>query len=174
VVVPDIETSDFITGTAHLDEYRRSNIRAMQSTPLVSRTGQLLGMISTHWCESHQPTEHALRRLDVVARQAADLIERSTTEAALRENNDQLRRLASIVECSDDAIYSLSLDGIITSWNEGAEQIFGYTTEEVIGRPITILTHPTAGMKSWQSSSVSGAESASNIMKRFGSAKTGA
>ena len=139
VVVPDIETCELVAGTADLDEYRRSNICAVQSTPLVSRTGQLLGMISTHWCESHQPSEHALRRLDVLARQAADLIERSRTEAALRENNDQLRRLASIVECSDDAIYSLSLDGIITSWNEGAEQIFGYATEEVIGRPITIL-----------------------------------
>src|SRR6516225_418783 len=100
---------------------------------------ELLGMISTHWCEPHQPTERALRRLDVLARQAADLIERSRTEAALRESNDQLRRFAAIVECSDDAIYSLSLDGIITSWNNGAEQIFGYAAEEVIGRPITIL-----------------------------------
>ena len=139
VVVADVETCDFMAGTADLDEYRRSNIRAVQSTPLLSRSGQLLGMISTHWREPHEPIERALRRLDVLARQAADLIERSRTEAALRENNDQLRRLASIVECSDDAIYSLSLDGIITSWNEGAEQIFGYATEEVIGRPITIL-----------------------------------
>ena len=68
-----------------------------------------------------------------------DLIERSRTEVALRESNEQLRRLASIVECSDDAIYSRSLDGIITSWNKGAEQIFGYTAEEAIGKPITIL-----------------------------------
>ena len=138
VVVPDIEACDFIAGAADLDEYRRSNICAVQSTPLVSRTSQLLGMISTHWCEPHQPTERGLRRLVVFARQAADLIERSRAEAALRESNDQLRRLASIVECSDDAIYSTSLDGIITTWNNGAEQIFGYT-EEAIGRPITIL-----------------------------------
>ena len=89
--------------------------------------------------EPHKPSERALQRLDVLARQAADLIERSRTEAALRESNEQLRRLASIVECSDDAIYSRSLDGIITSWNKGAEQIFGYTAEEAIGKPITIL-----------------------------------
>jgi PAS domain S-box-containing protein len=139
VVVPDIETCDFMAGTPDLDESRRSNIRAVQSTPLISRTGQLLGMISTHWREPHQPPERALWRLDVLARQAADLIERSRTEAALRESNDQLRQLASIVECSDDAIYSLSLDGIITSWNNGAEQIFGYTAEEALGKPITIL-----------------------------------
>src|SRR5262249_32022089 len=73
VVVPDIEPCDFMAGRADLDEYRRSNIRAVQSTPLVSRSGELLGMISTHWHEPHQPTERALRRLDVLARQAADL-----------------------------------------------------------------------------------------------------
>jgi PAS domain S-box-containing protein len=139
VVVPDIETCDFMAGTPDLDEYRRSNIRAVQSTPLVSRSGQLLGIISTHWREPHQPTDPALRRLDVVARQAADLIERSRAEAALRETNNQLRWLASIVECSDDAIVSKTLDGIITSWNKSAERVFGYTAEEVIGKPITIL-----------------------------------
>jgi hypothetical protein len=74
VVVPDVDTCDFMEGTSDLDEYRRSNIRAVQSTPLVSRSGQLLGMISTHWREPHQPTERALRRLDVLARQGADLI----------------------------------------------------------------------------------------------------
>ena len=67
------------------------------------------------------------------------LIERSRAEAALRETNNQLRWLASIVECSDDAIISKTLDGIITSWNKRAERVFGYATEEVIGKPITIL-----------------------------------
>jgi PAS domain S-box-containing protein len=96
-------------------------------------------MISTHWREPHQPPEHALRRLDVLARQAAELIERSSTEAALSKINEQLRWLASIAECSDDAIYSRTLGGIITSWNKGAERVFGYTVEEAIGKPITIL-----------------------------------
>jgi GAF domain-containing protein len=57
VVVPDVETCNFMAGTADLEEYRRSNIRAVQSTPLVSRSGQLLGMISTHWHDPHQSTE---------------------------------------------------------------------------------------------------------------------
>jgi len=142
VVVPDIQTCEFVAGTADLDEYRRSNIRAVQSTPLVSRSGQLLGMISTHWRERHQPTERALWRLDVLARQAADLIERGKAEAALRESNDALLWFSSIVEFSNDAIISKTLDGIITSWNQAAERVFGYTAEEVVGKSVTILIPP--------------------------------
>jgi PAS domain S-box-containing protein len=49
------------------------------------------------------------------------------------------QRLAAIVESSDDAILAKDLDGIITAWNIGAQRLFGYAAEEVIGKPITIL-----------------------------------
>ena len=52
------------------------------------------------------------------------------------------RQIASIVESSDDAILSKDLNGIITTWNRGAQRIFGYAAEEVIGKPVTILFPP--------------------------------
>ena len=79
-------------------------------TPLYDDSGTLIGAVNM--------------LVDISDRKRADL---------------DARRLASIVESSVDAIISKALDGIITSWNRGAERLFGYTAEEVIGKPVTIL-----------------------------------
>jgi PAS domain S-box-containing protein len=59
------------------------------------------------------------------------------TIVALRQSDAQ--RLAAIIESSDDSIVSVDLDGIIATWNQGAENLFGYTPQEVIGKPVTML-----------------------------------
>jgi PAS domain S-box-containing protein len=82
-----------------------------------------------------------------------DFAGRARAEQALREANGllelrvqertaELSQFASIVESSDDAIASKTLEGIITSWNAGAERLFGYAATEVLGKPMALLIPP--------------------------------
>jgi PAS domain S-box-containing protein len=66
---------------------------------------------------------------------ARDISERKRAE-------ERASRLAAIVESSDDAILSKTLEGVIISWNKGAERIYGYMAEEAIGEPVSILADP--------------------------------
>jgi two-component system cell cycle sensor histidine kinase/response regulator CckA len=56
-----------------------------------------------------------------------------------RRTEEDLRRFVSIVTCSDDAIIGKTLDGTITSWNAGAERMYGYSAAEIIGKPVSML-----------------------------------
>jgi diguanylate cyclase (GGDEF)-like protein/PAS domain S-box-containing protein len=59
-----------------------------------------------------------------------------------KKSEEELQRLASIVEFSEDAIIGKNMDGVITSWNRGAEKIYGYTRGEVVGRDLSFLLPP--------------------------------
>ena len=83
-------------------------------------------------------TVNSERRLKFDERLRANM--GSAPQASLPGSAEQI--LWSIVENSDDAIITKNLDGIISSWNKSAERLFGYTVEEVIGKPITILIPP--------------------------------
>ena len=86
---------------------------------------------------SEFPAEVRLSPLDtkqgtLVSSAIRDISDRRRTE-------EDLRRLASIVTCSDDAIVGKTLEGIITSWNAGAERIYGYSAKEAIGQSVAML-----------------------------------
>ena len=101
VVFPDVTQCDYMAGSIYLDAYLKIGIRAVQTTPLLSRDGTLIGMFSTYWREPHELTESEIRILDVLARQAADLIERAQTEQALRRSEERYRNLARELQEAD-------------------------------------------------------------------------
>lgn len=118
------------------------------NTPILDAAGQVAWII--HRVED--VTELVRLRAEekdygVLAREQLGHIERlrlaNSRLAASIDENERLQRdrfhLASVVESSDDAIITKTLDGIITSWNMAAERIFGYTAGEVIGHPIALL-----------------------------------
>ena len=76
---------------------------------------------------------------DTVLEVNHDVTELRALLTTVQEGEQRLRWLAAIVESSDDAIISKNLDGIITSWNTGAQRVFGYTAAEAVGQPITIV-----------------------------------
>jgi two-component sensor histidine kinase/CheY-like chemotaxis protein len=101
-IIPDFEAWDDIAGTEDLLAFRRTGIRSAQTTPLLSRSGHLLGMISTHWSEPHEPSERDLRLLDILARQAADLLERMIADEAVRAREQELAETCAALRESED------------------------------------------------------------------------
>ncbi len=77
--------------------------------------------------EQGKPRQYIAIRADITARKRAE---------------EALLRMAAIIESSDDAIFSKTLDGVIASWNRGAERLFGYSAKEAVGRPILMLFPP--------------------------------
>ena len=88
-------------------------------------------VLEEHWKVFHDGQGRPARLMGT----CQDVTERSRAAEAML-------RLAAIVGSSDDAIISKNLNGVVTSWNAGAQRMFGYTDVEVVGQPITIIIAP--------------------------------
>jgi PAS domain S-box-containing protein len=119
------------------------------AVPVVSKSGQVHGGLFFGHAEAGVFTQQAEEIvIDIAAHAAlaidnAQLLRSAQVETIQRGRAEQdMRRLAAIIENSDDAVISKNLDGIIMSWNSGATRLFGYTAEEAVGRPVTMLMPP--------------------------------
>jgi signal transduction histidine kinase/DNA-binding response OmpR family regulator len=107
IIWEDIANEAALQGTKDLDVILADGIRAIQSTPLVGLDGQLVGLLNTHFRNPHRPGERELGYLDLLARMAANFIERWHSERALRESEARFRALAT---ASSDVVYRMSAD----------------------------------------------------------------
>jgi len=113
---------------------KREGIGALAFIPIFS-AAKVVGKFMAYYDSPHDFSQAEYDAGVAISRQLGFGIERLRTEEATRQ-------LATIVDTSDDAIISKNLDGIIQTWNRGAERIFGYTAKEVVGKPVTILMPP--------------------------------
>ncbi len=133
IVVLDVETSSLFIGTPSLAVLREAGVRAAQSTPMMSRNGALLGILTTQWGVPYTPDERDLWRIDLLVRQAADLINHSRAEETLRENEATLRAaLASI----PDAVFISDVEGLLVNFNDAFVSYHRFRSKDECSRSI--------------------------------------
>jgi PAS domain S-box-containing protein len=133
VIVEDVLENKIFAGAPSLQVLLDAGVRAVQSTPLVSSSGKLLGMISTHYAAPHRSRERELRLMDLLARQAADYLERKQAEEALTTSSAQLRRF---LEAAATGLVRLSRDQRYLSANSAYGAIVGLPPDQIVGRRI--------------------------------------
>lgn len=139
VIAGDVANTDFLAGTADQATYLAAGIHAVQSTPLLSRHGELVGMISTHWKECHWPSEQDLRSFDILARLAADLIERKTQDDEARRREERLRILTQLLT---DVPWQARSDGAFAELQPAWENYTGQCWDQHAGHGWFDAIHP--------------------------------
>jgi signal transduction histidine kinase/CheY-like chemotaxis protein len=91
IIIEDVKHEAALAGSEDRDVLLEDGIRALVSTPLVARDGQLLGVLNSHFRFPHRPSDHVLRYVDLLARMTADVIERSIVERTLHEKEGSER-----------------------------------------------------------------------------------
>ena len=137
VLVEDAEKSPLFADAGAAAAMRATGMRAVQATPLVSSAGKILGLLSTHWREPHRTSERELRLIDLVARHAADYLERRQGEAALSRLKDQLQ---AIFEGSPMGVYMADDQLRVRQINPAALPVFG-RIDDPIGRDLGEVLH---------------------------------
>ncbi len=140
IIASNVEECSFMDGTEDLYVYLQTGIYAVQTTPLYSRNGKMIGMISTHWSKPHEPSERDIRLLDVLARQAADIIEQVQYKDSLRESEEKYRTLFQymnegffLAEIICDDLGS-PLDYFYLDANSALENIIELNHKAIIGK----------------------------------------
>jgi len=100
----------------------------------------MLKKVKTHKGLKQQVVQHQRHSPGLVETSVPDLILLNQADTGIDE--EYIGHLAAIVESSDDAIISKSLDGMIRTWNKGSEKMFGYIAEEAIGKHISLIIPP--------------------------------
>lgn len=139
ILVDDIETSHVYSDPATLDAQRRAGIRAVQSTPLISHAGHLLGVFSTHYKSNKRFDARTLRLLDLLAWQAAELIDRTQNKMAMQRIEDRYRLL---VETSSAVTWSRPSSGRPTDLQTSWLSFTGQSNEEMLDEGWTKTVHP--------------------------------
>ncbi len=130
VIVEDISQSPIFVGSPALDVQLAAGVRAVLSTPLLGRSGKLIGMCSTHFRTPQRPDEQTLHLLDLHARQVGDIIERAQMEETLRESEQKLKEAQSIGRIGS---WEFNVDHGTIEWSDETYRL--YERDPALGPP---------------------------------------